>query len=153
MRGVILAAAIVVAAACQQTGRSAAPAVSAGEGHVAASEAWANRGAHLRKAKAAHQYAPNSTDLLRNAGDWAYPSLPVLIDGPGKYVLRFGPLAPSFRGLDQGVVFSFPPDRKFRIGPSGRPKIVTIGVERFYELEFVVTEFVAPYPGFYGWIY
>ena len=130
---------------------------------IASTPAWQEEGARLRDYKRQQNVSGtrsagcgDSSSLPCNAADFAYPSVPVTITGPGSYAFQFGPLGPEFDPprSPSAVAYSFPSDASFQLVPVGAPTIVSIGGQRFLEAKFNIISFQgAVYPNFYGWIY
>ena len=158
----ILGVAIIVGAglggsACgQDTQRvvSAQQGVSQPASRLAATAKWRMRGAELIQEKLA--LVKTGAPAALNSVNFAYPSLPIDIAGPGKYSIHFGPIDEAFRLGDQPTGWStyWPPDTSFRIRPVGGEEIVSLDGRQYLKTDYLVmdSEFQSGYAGFYGWV-
>lgn len=120
---------------------------------------WSStKGERLRAdKKAAYQARPEYAGPGSNSGDYAYPSQPVDIKGPGTYAFDFGPLDPDrfvnfpppvsdVQPPGPPIALHFPPDYSASFRPTFDPKpsIVIKNGARYLRQMIVVSGDVRP---------
>jgi hypothetical protein len=133
--GFLLLTAMLTAACARSDDRRATSAAPNPTGNCSQLDPAA-RAAELRGQKQRNSVAPDGSPA-NNRGDWAYPSIPQNISGPGTYTFRFGPLADDFT-LSRGFVASPPPDFTGTVKPATEPRIAVELNGRFLEWMFEV---------------
>jgi hypothetical protein len=121
---------------------------------------WNSMGPVLIQGKAVMAAEPGSPSKVQpaaDAGHWAYQSLPVTLDGPGKYVLDFGPVPSSFDfGVSPPVVtFDLPPLPGMAASVADPQAMVTLNGHRYFQVEYLVRSAPAACSGVAvtGWLY